>query len=62
MELGLSTTCRREGGSRVERLAGCARRSPGSPLEDAGSIPATSTPVRYWQIVSVSDAMFFVIW
>ena len=26
-----------------ERLASCARRRPGSSLEDAGSIPATST-------------------
>ena len=47
MELGLFTTCRREGESQVERLVGCARRSPGSPLEDAGSIPATSTPIGF---------------
>src|SRR6266545_8242217 len=29
---------------RAERHAGCARRSPAEATEDAGSIPATSTP------------------
>jgi len=54
MELGLFTTCWREGESQVERLASCARRMSGSPLEDAGSTPATSTPVNRGPVVRES--------
>ena len=30
-----------------KNTAGCARRSPGNALEDAGSIPDTSTSVQW---------------
>jgi hypothetical protein len=42
-----------------ERLASCARRSPGSSSEDAGSIPATSTPEKHY--VGASGVVFFVV-